>query len=98
MGRAMGVVRRLGGALVLCATTAFADGPPVLPDGEGRALVEKACGQCHSLETVLRSRLTRRQWSARIDAMIPKGARVTDDEVDVIAAYLGLHFGPTSTL
>jgi|SRR5579863_773511 len=66
-----------------------------LPPGEGKELVARACAQCHSLETVLRSRLTRQQWEARIDQMVAKGAKLSDDEIDVVATYLAKNFGPT---
>jgi hypothetical protein len=39
------------------------------------------------------SRLTAAQWSARVDAMLAKGARVEDDEIDVLIDYLATHFG-----
>jgi len=84
----------LGAALAVAAVAAHGQAPPALPQGEGRELVERACSQCHSLETVLRSRLSRRQWEARIDEMIAKGAQLSDDDIDVAAAYLAAHFGP----
>lgn len=68
--------------------------PPALPDGAGREIVERTCSQCHSLETVLRSRLGRKQWEARIDEMIAKGAKLSDEDIDVVADYLATHFGP----
>ncbi|HET9389322.1 MAG TPA: cytochrome c [Steroidobacteraceae bacterium] len=68
--------------------------PVQLPDGDGKALVEHACSQCHSLETVTRSHLTRKQWAGRIDQMIAKGAKLSDDDIDVVADYLAKHFGP----
>lgn len=80
-------------ALVLAPFAGRSQAPPPLPDGPGRELVERTCGQCHSLETVLRSRLSRGQWEARIDEMIAKGARLSDEEIDVVADYLGSHFG-----
>jgi mono/diheme cytochrome c family protein len=83
----------LATALALLPFAARADAPP-LPDGAGRETVERACGQCHSLETVLRSRLSRRQWEARIDEMIARGAKLADEDIDVIADYLEAHFGP----
>lgn len=78
---------------VFACAGAWADGAPVLPDGPGRDLVAARCGQCHSLDTVLRAHLTRRQWEARIDTMIAKGAKVSDEEFDVVAEYLATHFG-----
>ena len=56
--------------------------------------VEHACSQCHSFELVTRSRHTRKQWEAQIDSMIGKGAKISDEEFDVIAEYLATHFGP----
>jgi mono/diheme cytochrome c family protein len=85
--------RSLLAALSVVTLAAHGQLPPELPDGVGREIVARACGQCHSLETVLRSRLTRRQWEARIDEMVAKGAKLSDDEIDVIADYLGSHFG-----
>jgi virginiamycin B lyase len=79
-------------ALVRGATAWAADG--ALPAGEGRELVARACAQCHSLDTVLRSRLTRQQWEARIDQMVAKGAKLSDDEIDIVAVYLAKNFGP----
>ncbi len=80
-------------ALVVRGGTALA-GDVALPAGEGRELVVRTCAQCHSLDTVLRSRLTRKQWEARIDQMVAKGAKLTDDEIDTVAAYLARNFGP----
>jgi mono/diheme cytochrome c family protein len=86
--------RWLSAAFALAPLAAPGQTPPVLPDGVGRELVERACSQCHSLETVLRSRFGRRQWEARIDEMIAKGARLSDEDIDVIADYLATHYGP----
>ena len=81
-------------ALALAPLGSRGQAPPVLPDGAGREIVERTCSQCHSLETVLRSRLSRRQWEARIDEMIAKGAKLSDEDIDVVAAYLAAHYGP----
>lgn len=86
--------RWLPAALALVPLGGRGQTPPVLPEGAGREIVERTCSQCHSLETVLRSRLTRRQWEARIDEMIAKGAKLSDEDIDVIADYLGAHYGP----
>ena len=81
-------------ALALAPFAGRGQAPPALPEGAGREIVERTCSQCHSLETVLRTRLTRKQWEARIDAMIAKGAKLSDEDIDVIADYLAEHFGP----
>lgn len=88
------------GSLAWAAASAQQPSPPEpqaavqLPEGDGKALVQRACSQCHSLETVTRTRLTQKQWEARIDQMIAKGAKLSDDDIDVVSDYLARHFGP----
>jgi hypothetical protein len=93
-GAARGGARRLASVLLVAvAGTARGDPPLALPDGPGRLQVERACSQCHALETVIRQHRTRAQWEAKIDSMIAKGAKVSDEEFELIAAYLAEHFG-----
>jgi len=84
----------LGMALATGAPLALAE-PPALPDGPGKAVVERTCARCHSLETVTRLRRTRRQWEAELDLMITRGAILSDDDFDSVATYLATHFGST---
>lgn len=88
------VLAKLG---VLAVFVARAQDVPPLPDGQGRELTERTCSQCHSLEHVLRHRMTRRQWEAQLDTMIAKGAKIADDDFDPLAGYLAAHFGPDPT-
>ena len=76
------------------ATPPAAETPGALPEGDGQALVARACGQCHSLEVVTGIRLTRKQWEAKIDQMLARGAKLSDEEIDVAAQYLARNFGP----
>ena len=64
--------------------------------GHGVNLVEWTCSQCHSFETVTGKRLNRKQWEAQIDAMIARGASMSDEQYQEIAGYLAAHFGPAS--
>ena len=87
-------LRALVAAAALSAASLAAQAePPVLPEGVGKAEVERTCTQCHSLETVLQTRRTRAQWEAKLDAMIAKGAKLSDADFDLVAAYLAQHFG-----
>ncbi len=96
----------LGGLLFCAEVPASADGPAVQlaspdpvagiwPEGEGREIARRACHDCHDPIVITASRLTAAQWSARVDAMLAKGAKVGDDEIDVLIDYLAAHFGPT---
>jgi len=64
-----------------------------LPDGEGKALVERVCAKCHDLEATARSRNTRERWTEIVDDMASRGAEATDAEFDQIVEYLARNFG-----
>jgi competence protein ComEA len=66
---------------------------PTLPEGPGKAVVEKMCKGCHGLENVVRSRRTKDKWSDIVDEMIARGAKGTDSEADEVVDYLSTHFG-----
>ena len=64
------------------------------PEGEGRAVAEKACLQCHSADIPRQQRLTEKQWTAEVEKMIRWGAELSAPEKTALAAYLSSHFGP----
>jgi quinoprotein glucose dehydrogenase len=73
---------------------AVSDAPagPLTP-AEGKAVFERACSECHSLDTVLKKRRTPAQWQAQIDVMLAKGAKLSDAQADAVARYLSTEFG-----
>ncbi|HSB13714.1 MAG TPA: PQQ-binding-like beta-propeller repeat protein [Bryobacteraceae bacterium] len=69
-------------------------GPVGSPDSAGQAIVDRSCGkQCHSLEVVSSQRLSRTEWKRTVDAMVARGATLTDAEVKLVLDYLSRHFG-----
>lgn len=68
--------------------------PDPWPEGEGREIARRACHDCHDPIVITASRLSAAQWSARVDAMLAKGAKVSDDEIELLIDYLATHFGP----
>jgi competence protein ComEA len=66
-----------------------------LPDGPGKAVVERMCTPCHGLENVVRTRMTKERWGNKVDDMVSRGAVGTDDEIDQVIDYLAEHFGKT---
>jgi mono/diheme cytochrome c family protein len=82
-----------------CATTGEPDasGLPAsaLPAGRGRAILERECLKCHELDALdlFKGFYTRDQWASLVATMRANGARVDDDELDVLAAYLERYFG-----
>jgi len=73
-------------ALTLAATAAFGAEPS--PLAEGRALFEKNCVTCHSLDRSLSVQSDRAGWEATIKRMIAKGAKLDKAQVDLILGYL----------
>jgi cytochrome c5 len=64
-----------------------------LPDGEGKALVERMCMGCHGLGTTLYENHTEAQWKSVVDVMASRGAVGTDSEFATVVKYLGKNFG-----
>jgi competence protein ComEA len=65
-----------------------------LPNGDGKELVQRICNQCHDLENIVRSHLSKARWSQEVDDMVARGAEGTDDQFDQIVDYLSKNFGP----
>ena len=55
---------------------------------QGEALLNDRCADCHSIETATGKTKTLAEWENTIDRMIQKGAQLTPDERDLLAAYL----------
>jgi cytochrome c5 len=72
-------------ALTLSATAAIAEPSPL---AEGRALFEKKCVTCHTLERSLAVKADRATWEATIKRMIAKGAAIDKAQVEPILGYL----------
>jgi competence protein ComEA len=81
------------GVVILAALTvgssASAQG---LPDGPGKAELQKVCGLCHQAERAAAVRLTREGWEGVIGDMIARGARGSDAEFAAILDYLTKNF------
>jgi mono/diheme cytochrome c family protein len=86
--------------VVLAATlTARAPAPQsstsltvMLPDGEGKGLVERLCGGCHDPSLVMFTREDEEGWAVIVNGMAARGAKGTKEELDAITAYLATHF------
>jgi cytochrome c5 len=72
---------------------AAVDGNAALPEGPGKALVERTCKSCHTLSVVTARKRTEAQWVQVISAMLSRGAEATDDEAETILDYLVKNFG-----
>ncbi|MBZ5601431.1 MAG: helix-hairpin-helix domain-containing protein [Acidobacteriia bacterium] len=64
-----------------------------LPDGPGKAVVEKICADCHGLATIVGLRRTKSGWESTVDDMAARGAKGSDEEFDAVVAYLARYLG-----
>ena len=64
------------------------------PPGEGKALADQACVNCHSTDMIRQQRLNEKQWTASVTKMVGWGAEVPESGRDALIAYLVANFGP----
>jgi mono/diheme cytochrome c family protein len=84
-------------ACVVVATPAFAqDGTQQSAQHPGRSVVMSKCFQCHTDAMFRDQRQDRRGWEAAIYRMIGRGGLWTQEEIKLMADYLGNDFGPNS--
>ncbi len=69
---------------MMCAS-AFAQ---QLPDGPGRAEVERICKQCHELARSISPRLDRDGWNQNLTKMAAFGMKATEREYGLVLSYL----------
>jgi DNA uptake protein ComE-like DNA-binding protein len=82
-----------GLALVgLAVTAAPAPAQAQLPEGRGKAEVQKLCGTCHPVERGASVRLTRDGWQDVMTRMVGLGLKASDDDLNLMLEYLSTHF------
>ena len=64
-----------------------------IPDGPGKELVTKKCGNCHGLDAITAESRTERDWRKQVNKMIDRGADISDDDYQPIIKYLMANFG-----
>jgi competence protein ComEA len=78
--------------LALAAAPASAPAQTQLPDGAGKAEVQKLCSTCHPPERGASVRLTREGWEDVMTRMVGLGMKGTDEELNAALEYLATHF------
>jgi competence protein ComEA len=64
-----------------------------LPDGPGKKEVLAVCRDCHDLDTITTENRTKEGWKKTVAKMVDRGAEGTDEQYDIIVAYLSKNFG-----
>jgi competence ComEA-like helix-hairpin-helix protein len=65
-----------------------------LPEGAGKAEMEKMCVQCHELSRSVSLRQDRDGWSQTMAKMAAFGMKSTDKDYALVLTYLTLHYPP----
>src|SRR4029077_16109537 len=80
---------------MMIASIAFAFGQDVvLPDGEGKKIVEDKCTVCHDLTCVAKQHVNTDEGTDMVKSMVASGATLSDAETPVVVDYLVKNFGP----
>jgi sulfite dehydrogenase (cytochrome) subunit B len=92
------MMRRLliGGMIAMCSLAARADEAVTLKDAPGRAIVQRFCGTCHSLDYPRANVpfLDRKGWQSEVDKMIKAyGAPIGAGDANTIVDYLSANYG-----
>ena len=61
---------------------------PQLPDGPGKAEVQKLCVGCHELDRSISKRQDRDGWQTTLTKMTALGMKATDEEIRAMVEYL----------
>ena len=80
----------VSGLFLLAAPVRAAD---EIPEGPGKEIVIKVCTACHGIIEFTSQKHTKPEWDEVVDNMAQRGARASDDEFDMIVAYLAKNFG-----
>ena len=82
------------GIAFACSLLAVAAAAQEAAQHPGRSMVMSKCFQCHTDAMFRDQRQDRRGWEAAIYRMVGRGGLWTEDEIKVMADYLGAEFGP----
>jgi cytochrome c5 len=67
-----------------------------LPEGQGKALVQSACTQCHGIDLIVAHPRSREDWTEVVSRMIGNGAELSDDDYNQVIQYLAINLGPAN--
>ena len=73
------------------APTAYT--PPLIDTEEAKSLFEIKCSLCHSLNRPASKKKSYDGWLSTVHRMIGHGAPLTDEDAEIIAAYLAQEQG-----
>jgi cytochrome c5 len=67
----------------------------VMPEGDGKAIAVEFCQDCHMLTNLTKAHKSLDDWKDTVQTMMDRGARIPQEQVDTLVAYLVKNFGLT---
>jgi cytochrome c5 len=90
-GKFQGILLALCAAVVVWSQES-AD--KVLPDGPGKTVTARVCGQCHHVDKFASERKTKADWDEVINQMAEEqGLEITEADYNTVIAYLSKYLG-----
>jgi cytochrome c5 len=78
----------------LPSATTHATTRNVQQSDRGEQLMNQSCTGCHDLRPIQTQALDQEGWTATVQSMIEKGAKVSNSDIPVIVEYLVSNHGP----
>jgi len=75
-------------AIAACVALAETGWTQELPEGKGKEIVQNVCSQCHGLNAVATSRMSKEDWENTVLDMVARGAPLLEEEIDTVVQYL----------
>ncbi|MCX6596286.1 MAG: helix-hairpin-helix domain-containing protein [Acidobacteria bacterium] len=69
-----------------------------MPDGPGKAVTQRICGNCHGPGIFTKRRLDREGWADIVDDMIRRGAKGEDEDFVMVMDYLVQNFSKAAAV
>jgi len=84
-------------AIAACVALAATGWAQELPEGKGKEIVQNVCSQCHGLNAVATSRMSKEDWENTVLDMVARGAPLLEEEIDTVVQYLSTNLGKQTT-
>src|SRR6516164_4618238 len=84
----------LSSAIVICFAILLQG--QSLPNGDSKALVEKACTTCHAATMITSAGHTPEDWKLLVERMVSDGAEVPQNQMATVTDYLAKNFPETN--
>ncbi len=68
-----------------------------LPEGDGKPIATEYCQDCHRLTNLTRAHKSPDDWVETVQTMMDRGARLPQEDVDILVKYLAKNFPPKRT-